>query len=364
MKKFILLCLISLVLYSEQDYSLRDRLGNFNIENHLQGELRVGFIQNDDYDFLGVGGHIHLHSPQYYGLSLNGSLYAFYNFEREQRIRRQKDIFWAEANVGYRIGYFDMAVGRFMVDTPYADSDDIRIVPNYFQGVKALYCDGAVGMEFIYLSKMAGWESGEDIGRFKSLAQVVGVEGIGSLYGLRLALFDDFVWFYRLEDGGDLIYLDLDYEQFGSLIAFQGSYAHSSGKELMGEFESTLIGALISKKFGRVNCFGAFNRVFNGSAMPAFGGGPYFTSMEELTIDMAGDEAQSFVLGVEGKKDHIVLGVMGGKFYAPSFDQKELDIYLRAKIYRANLESVYARVVDRYGRESKTIFRVILKYGF
>jgi len=360
-----MLSLSLLVVFGENDYSLRERLGNFDVTNHMSAEVRFGYIQSDAYDFLGSGGHIHIRTPYHKGLRLNGSLYAFYDLEQGAATQRQKDLFWAEANIEYLYRYLDLMVGRFMVDTPYADSDDIRIVPNYFQGARLLYCDGVVGFEFLYLSKMAGWGSGGDIGQFKSLSEVMGIDGIGSLLGVRLALFDDFVWFYRLENGADLAYVDLDFEDRGYRVAFQGCYAVSSGKELMGSFRSAVVGILLSKEFGPFGCFGAYNKSLEGFAMPAFGGGPYFTSMEELTLDLAGQGGQSVVVGGSRRFGDLSVGVVGGRFFSSGFSQKELDIYISGTLLdRIQIESVYAKVIDRYGHNSKDIFRLILKFGF
>ncbi|NPA04338.1 MAG: hypothetical protein GXO61_05680 [Epsilonproteobacteria bacterium] len=345
-KRGVYFIFFTLLFYNSlkaQELSLRKFLGNFNIQNHLHGEYRIGYLNG----FLGVGGHWHIKPLRIKDrVKLNSSFYASWNNEEE------KVLFLAEANLEYFLPKLKFKVGRFTLDTPYANSDDIRIVPNYFQGVEIK----GEKFEFFYLSKMAGWGSGEKIGEFKSLGKVLGAE-VGGLYGGGINLDFSSIWLYHLVDGGSLAYLEKTYQKRGFTIAFELIYNLSQNKDLFST--GLAIGGSISKKKEATNYFLGYNKILYGEVIPAFGSPPYFTSLEVLTLDMAKKKAQSWVIGVEEEIEGVVIGSRGGEFKSPTFLKQEIDFYLFGKLTKhLSLELVASRV------ENSNLLRGVAKFGF
>jgi len=285
-------------------------------------------------------------------LSFQGSLYAFWE-QREDKVL--KEVFFSEANLRYLFKNLELMVGRFSVDTPYANSDDVRIVPNYFQGVKLNYFN----LTLFYLSKMAGWESGEKIGEFKSLGKVLGRE-VGGVYIANLEGENLSSWFYHLKREGSLFYMQDSFNVLDFKIALECSYYLPKRGE-----NALAMGILFQKKAGEIEYLLGYNKVFKGEMIGAFGASPYFTSLEELSLDLASEKAESIMVGVEREIKNLLLGTRGGRFEGKEFSKGEIDFYLWGKVRKhLNLEGVFSTIKDL--RESKTqnLFRIILKAGF
>ena len=133
-----------------------------------------------------VGGELGINTATYHGIGfhISGYLSQNINFLNSSKDEVNEDFFnadtesfvyIAETSINYTNGMFDSQIGRLKVETPYANSDDIRIAPNTFEGawVGLDYTD-KLKSQFMYLRTWAGYDSqDEDAGdsqdEFKSL---------------------------------------------------------------------------------------------------------------------------------------------------------------------------------------------------
>ncbi len=116
----------------------------------------------------------------------------------------------SEANV--QIDYHDssLILGRQQIDTPFADSDDIAIVPNRFEAYTIHNTAIADTLLFYsYLRSMAGVDA-ENPSSFSKLNGGAGVHVLGVEYALQARVTFS-LWYYLLTTKGDLSYGEIDY---------------------------------------------------------------------------------------------------------------------------------------------------------
>jgi len=370
---------------------------NAQIIKEYGGEIRAGYIKVDnkkdiDTKAFGVGGNLFLKTKNYKGLSGYLSFYTLQDFGLNPKIEEIEESFYgvekdgltfvSQAYLDYENSGFEIKAGRFLFDSPHADSDDIRMVPNFFEGVSLVY-GGYENFELTlaHLNKMAGWENSGDIKKFVNLNEVMGVEE--NTDGMSLASIgyekDNFsasIWAYKIYDIANILYLEasysFDFEDFAFNISAQIDKAKNSGKSHLDEIDSKTLGVMAQIEYKDLTLSGAFNKEYGDTkSMFSFGGGAFFTSMEDQTIDSVEDkDAKSYTLGAQYSLfDNFSAGCAYGGFEAGDkndYNTKELDLYLNAKIV-ADIEAevVYANINDKTANdEDYDIFRIILKRSF
>lgn len=115
-------------------------------EQGISGQVCAGYVNIDDNagaenDTLAIGGKLGYISPGWRGLSAGATFYT------TQPIGSMDDeaMFLDSNNDGYSIlgqayvnanlGATNIRLGRQEIDTPHADTDDIGMVPNTFEGL-------------------------------------------------------------------------------------------------------------------------------------------------------------------------------------------------------------------------------------
>ncbi len=218
-------------------------------------------------------------------------------------------VYVGEAYVDYKQDKFELRVGRQKLDTPLNDRDDIRMLPNTFQGATLGY-GGLDHFVFTagYLTKWAGYDSGQDISKFKYIPGELSTtnENGKKLYilGMQNNSFKNFemqAWYYGFDKQADVLYLEGIYEAaYGDLLNFVGGvqYGHYEEKDA-STIEGDVFGIQIEASVGVLTFSAAVNYVMTDDGKTiiiGYGGGPYFTSMEEMTIDQVND-VKAYTLG-------------------------------------------------------------------
>ena len=267
-----------------------------------------------------------------------------------------------EAGIVYRNALFQAMAGRILIDTPYADSDDIRMSPNSFQGAwGALDISNDLQAQAYFLTGWAGVDSGDDQNLYKPLID----DGYGIAGGALIYKPDEngiSFWYYNMDQVADVFYVEASGEQFVSgdfHIEWGVQGAHIRERSDSG-VDGDVIGTVLIFEY-RSAYFGiAYNRVFtdnNTSVTDGFGGGPYYTSLDKQTVGNVSDlapgrdlNAYRLNLGV----DLTTLGLNGfniellhGHFTlaeSPA-EVKESDVALSYAITdRWHLESIYSTI--------------------
>lgn len=238
----------------------------------------------------------------------------------------------AEASLVYETSQIEIEAGRIRIETPYADSDDIRMAPNTFEGVRGLYSlSDAITLHALWLSRWAGYDASPEIARFSPLYED-DARGWGIAAGaLEYALNDDTeinLWYYRVDRMADMMYGS--FERVSSFenvtIEYGIQTAHMSALHDSG-IGGTLSGAMALVEYEALFfSIGAnYAWVSQGrSISDGFGGGPYYTSMDESTIasvsqEAPGEDLYSGCIGVGFKLfDTIALEAVHGQMRTDS----------------------------------------------
>lgn len=378
MKRVSVLFYCTVLLYAQE--SLREKLGAGSEALHVRGEMRAGFIKSDGFDSTyALGGHIHLDTKRSHGLRAGVSLYGVSdlgsNGQNPDFFADTKNfVFLSQAYLSYLYKDVEIKGGRISLQTPHADGDDTRMVPNFFEGVKLIYSFASWQFEGGYITKMAGWGNGGKPQNFRAFDEVLGtnadVDGfwyVGVAY--EKEAYQAQVWGYAIQNVANVLYTEARATtRIGNIdvhIALQLDIARGTGAKAMGYIHTQTGGALVELGYDNLTLSAAWNREFGKSAaMSSFGGGPYCTSMEELSIDTVGSKsARSYTFGTNYRYRESEFGLMYGEFKdSQNFYAKESDLYALLDLpWRLTSEIVYAHIQDTI---NKDIFRVILKRSF
>lgn len=350
----------------------------------IHGSLRSVYITND-YDAGGstygtsVGGNIKYETAPWNNLTFGAGIYlsqkiGFATGSGEHATTEIFDdngksyAYLAEAYIDYTADNFTFRLGRQLIDTPFADTDTIRMNPNTFEAAIATYSGlDATMLMGGYITRWSGYDSGDDQSAFKRLGGegsngtvVLGIQN-ESIENLRLQ-----GWYYSVDKLADLYYADATYtiafnEQIGLELGTQ--FAHfSEGKDAAGiptNIDGNVYGLKAELGIGIFTVGAAYNRGTNGSGKAptnGFGGGPYMTSMEEWTIDGMKDPKAyqlnaSVDLGCVGI-DGLTLSTLYGSFKSNPMNVKvnEFDLIATYGISETlSADITYATIDDRNG---------------
>lgn len=328
------------------------------------GNLRVGFITADDElggdtDGSAIGGWLGYVTPRWRGLSAGATF-----FTTQELFDDSNGDFFSSDNNSYSIrgevylqgtfGNTMIKAGRYRFDSPYADTDDIRMIPNTFEG--ALITNTDLSNIVLYLTHLDEW-AGVDADRPEEFQELNGDHGItagGAVYdGIgNLALQ---AWYYYGHDFAKLLYLEAVYET--GLFAVGAQYGdQADDTDDNSGPDGKVYGYFGSVTLYHVTLVTAYNDV-SGTVTNGFGGGPFFTSADDHTIDGTADQkAAAFNLeygGVEG----LTLGVWHTDF---DIGEDDTDYYA---LYDVNdglgLEFIHTDMYD-----DGHFVRLIVNYRF
>jgi hypothetical protein len=201
--------------------------------------------------------------------------------------------------------------------------------------------------------------------RFKKINDNSGVLAIGAVYeGISDISLSS--WYYDIFSKAKYSYVDFEYskeyEGYKYTLALQ--YAN---EDFRSKKDSSIYGVGVSFGFSSVEFALAYNKSSGASADNGFGGGPFLTSMEHLTLAEAGDDGKIISYGANFE---VVDGVEFYLFNAnlDSFDgreAKELDIGLSYKMSEElAFDFIYSNVDDDINGDNFKNSRFFANYSF
>ncbi len=385
--------------------TIRERIGEIFAIDHTDTQLRAGYICRNspdgsmDSDALAVGGHLHLETKRYGGILAAAELYTVQDMGVQNSDPQKIDPdFFGNDKEGFSTlsqAYLDalwgntrIVAGRQMLNTPHADSDDIRMMPNYFMAYTVSNNDiESLTLRAGKILKMAGWENGGNPEKFVNIQQAFGTDGTnGGIYYLS-ALYNGFydtvlqAWYYNIPDIAELLYLEGAKEfysdRYHTVIGFQYENAADTGEKLLGDYDSSTWGGTLQLNIVELRVFAtlSFNRTEGaGGAFRSLGGGPFFTSLEELTLDTIGAPGYAWTSSIsydmtqsdiEGLRTTLAYGQFRADEHA-DFDASELDLTINyAFTDRLDIAAAYAYIDDKADITGDySLVRVILNYNF
>ncbi|MDH5601457.1 MAG: OprD family outer membrane porin [Gammaproteobacteria bacterium] len=218
-----------------------------------------------------------------------------------------------EAYVNYAFKNGSFRYGRQKLDTPFINTDDIRMFSNTFTAAWLnMAMSKSLTLDLGQVSTWAGFDSGSSQEKFKRASN----DGV-SAFGLNYKASDDFsaqAWYYSFDKAFSLIYADATYSTGNLEIGVQmGSYSESDASGVDG----SVLGASITYSAGPFTLAAVMNSGTNDdgkSASLGLGGGNYYAAMDESTIDGLND-AEAQVISIEyAATDKFTAAVAVGHF--------------------------------------------------
>ena len=283
------------------------------------GKIRFGYFgsrfseetqQTQNSFGSAVGGIVGIKTANYKGFSANAAAYIsqdlpfLYDDDKTSfdflTVEGKSFAYLAEVSLNYESEMIEAKVGRIALDLPYANTDDLRMAQNTFEGVWGkLNFNENISSQVFYLQRWAGFDSqDEEAGfsqdEFKKLAEDSrGMIGVNVAYEYAQEGEVSF-WYQNIENFADIIYAEvngvydfnsvwhLDYGvQYAWICEDENSQIDGDvyGGMLIGHYKALFVTAAAN-----------FALVDEGKYITdGFGGGPYFTSLDEATIAAASE---------------------------------------------------------------------------
>ena len=295
----------------------------------------------------------------------------------------------SEAYLHGQWGNTELKFGRQILDIPHADSDDIRLIPNYFEAYTLSNTDiKDLTLSTGLIRKMAGWENGVDSSTFINIGETLGTEAIeGVLYAA--AQYEGItdvslsLWYYHYADIANILYAEAGYTLHASkyldiTFGLQYDASYDTGKALLQAQEARTFGVsmeFVLEDIG-LHVLIAYNtdNGSTGASGLSLGGGALFTSMEDQTLDAMGQAAEAWVLGLGYHFETLGLeglnaGIAYGSFQAEitsNYNAKELDAVVEYSFNEDfSIVLAYADIDSKTDSLSDyTQIRVVANYNF
>jgi len=376
MQKTLLTCatlmMINIDIYAN---NLQDTFEHAQYE----GLVRLGYqnhhVNQTTKDESAIGITLHMETASYYGLQVGTTLITS---QGNGKSDFEGVPFFDENNNNYTTltesylkgtyGNTTFTLGRQTLDTPFADSDDIGMVPNTFEAYTLV--NTSIKDTSIFFSHVKKW-SGVDSDAPSSFSKINTNKGM-QILGLSYAGLNKVnlsAWFYNLSDEVQITYLEANYqdetEQFSYAASIQYAFQDYDNAD-----SSTVYGAALSlgvKHIGLTSTV-SYNTTRGIAADNFFGGGPFFTNAEHYTLKKAGPDGNTIlytlewdasVIGLEGLSvTGNIDGHTGKGKYASEYDIGVEYTYSDS----IQISAIYSDIDD--AEASFTNLRVFLNYAF
>lgn len=287
-----------------------------NIFNYADayGKIRYGYygsryILDDETKYLNsaIGGIAGIKSAKYKGFGFNIATYISkdLDFLYDSSLKnsefltydKKSYVYLGEASIDFKNRYISINFGRFAKDTPYFNTDDIRMSQNTFEGVFGEFdIDDSIKVDLYYIKRWAGFDSADENSSQSDFKDLVnnskGLYGGGIVYSYGKENQASF-WGYYVDRFAVLLYSEtsghLHYDDTHIDFGFEVAY----NKELNDSgINGIVIGGMGIFHFGDffVSIADDYAFVKSGDVITdGFGGGPYLTSLDEATIAAISD---------------------------------------------------------------------------
>ena len=299
-----------LSILSEEAQSLSSALEQTKVDGYIRGSYQVHNVTDDrTYKDDAIGGKLHIQTGAFYGLTLGASIYssnALFNDDNRGLVPLRGEshksyTILGEAYIQLDFGKSMLKVGRQEIDTPFAQVDDIGMIPNTFES--AIFENNDIEDTSIFLGqiqRMAGVDA-DVVDKFTKVNGSNNMQVLGMNYdGVQdLALG---AWYYNLKDGeiDSIAYLEANYEkELGAMTYGVGlQYAKES---YLNDADANIYSGTLSATANKIGLTlsTAYSKAKDNGASSGFGGGPFFSNSEYLILDNAGKDGTALWYGAE-----------------------------------------------------------------
>ena len=353
------------------------------------------------------GGEIGLSTAEYNGIRLNisSTISQDINFlntknPNEDFLTADGDsfIYLSQVNLEYSNNILQTKLGRLQVETPYANSDDIRLAPNTFEGVWAnVDYTSELKTQIMFLNRWAGYDSQDEHylssqHQFKDLVSDEAFGMISTSLTYEYAKNSEVaVWFNYIDEMATITYAEvvgiyfIDGDDFHFDYGLQASHIEELNDS---DVDGEVFGAMAILHYNGAFLGGAYNIALSDAGKfvtNGFGGGPYYTSLDEATISSisearagyqddnpqttgSNNNAESFRIGAGYEFENIsidglVLEAVYGELYNSKGKIKESDLILSYDFNdRWHLQATYTNY--RSSCDLNTFDRTLVKLDY
>ncbi len=363
-------------------------------DGKISGQLRTmvaGYkqkAQNTPNNYAtALGGKLKYELAELYGFNAGVAFYTSHNinFATGEHAKHNNELSssdgsytqTAEAYINYNYKELNFRAGRQVLDTPLADSDDIRMISNSFEAYVATYDYKGFAFMAGNIQSWQGYDAGLDTPWEKTGKNGTNFGGVSyhNVWELNL-------WYYNVTDTVNAFYFDggIQYDiDENSLVHIMLQYLDESELASSG-YASKIYGAMAEVVVHGVSLGIAYNKSFTNASnrsFSGFGGGTLFTSMDTLILDDIADDRNtySFVPSIGYSVENFNLLYAYGDFKgeANSFGNKahiiEQDVSLEYNVNDEFLVScVYAMQEDKENfvktEHDWNRFQLMVNYNF
>ena len=343
-------------------------------ELNIKGYIRGGF-QNQETNIqevneFAVGGKINIDYFSAYGVGAGFSLYSTNRLNSQNIGMNISYTILGEAYLKSTILNTNIKIGRQEIDTPYLNTDDIAMIPNTFEGVTAVsedFQDTKITLAYIY-KFFSTWNIIPK--KIEKINKNDGIEIFGIEYdGLENISLQ--AWYYNMNKLAKVSYFEANYnfEMANFDITISGQYSNQDfdvGKN------SKIYGLSLETIYNNLTFSLAYNKTDGVLADNFWGGGPFFTSTERMTLSEAENNGEATLIGVNWNLKNFNLKefTLGLSYLnlqrKVDKDINEFDVSI---FYRSDspleFQFIYSNVDDRtYSERSFNNGRVFINYNF
>ena len=334
---------------TQKELDAVDGFGHMFQDGKVTGQIRSSYSEihyksAQDVYATAVGGFLKYELAEYKGLSAGVEFVTSqnvnalsgkgvkYNAEFSSQAKEYTQM--SEAYINYNYKGFKLRAGRQTIDTPLADSDDIRMVADSFNAYILTYEQNELSFMGGYLDSWQGYDAGLDTPWVATGKDGTYLAGISWNY----ASLDASLWYYNINgQKGDTTANNSYYSDIvGHFHLSEELFWHIGGQYLLQKeldnsgVASEIYGAmseLVSYGFGVNIAYDKSLKKQGKQSFSGFGGGTLFTSMDNMIVDnIAVDrDVEAFVGGVSYDYESFNLLYGYGDFYgsANSLGQTE-----------------------------------------
>lgn len=297
----------------DKEVSEVDKIKKMFTEGKSSGQLKLMYSQaakpGDAYA-TAIGGIIKYELAEYRGFNAGAAVYTSHDipFASGEGDTRSSELSSAlgnhtdmsEAFVNYKYGKLNFRAGRQAIDTPLADTDNIRMIQNTFEAYTATYEFAGFELMAGNLQRWHGVDAGLEDGWVTTGEKGVNFGGVSYTDGLELD-----VWYYDVSEFMQAAYFDigLEYELSQDLLLHSMIQYLKEGELGNSGVSASIYGALfevVVHGFGLNVALNKSEKRAAKASFSGFGGGALFTNMDTMILDEItyDREALSYVLGL------------------------------------------------------------------
>ena len=253
----------------------------------------------------------------------------------------------SEVYLNYNNGDFNFRAGRQIVDTPLADSDDIRMIPNTFEAYIATYELSNFSFIVGNLQDWQGVDADLDLEWEKTGED-------GTWFGGVTYSANDIeasAWYYNITKQINAAYFDISYNyKINEDISLLGAAQYLNESEISNSGEEASICGVLAElsayDFGFSLAYNQSEKQTGKTSFSGFGGGTLFTNMDTMIIDeiTADRDTNAIVAGISYE-----IGDLGLSYAYGEFDGDADSAGDKANIIEHNIGFEYSVIADKLG---------------